>query len=96
MESKLFTKKSKIRIEFEDHDKFTIVDVYSPDKLGLLYQITNKLTELGLSIYFAKIATRGDDVLDAFYVLDSNEKKISPLMHELIEMELKDIIEELL
>ncbi len=96
LESKLFTKKSKVRIEFEDHAKFTIVDVYSPDKLGLLYQITNKLTELGLSIYFAKIATRGDDVLDAFYVLDSNENKISPLMHELIEMELKDTIEELL
>ncbi len=96
LESKLFTKKSKVRIEFEDHEKYTIIDVYSPDKLGLLYQITNKLTELGLSIYFAKIATRGDDVLDAFYVLDSNEKKISPLMHELIEIELKDTIEELL
>jgi [protein-PII] uridylyltransferase len=96
LESKLFTKKSKVRIEFEDHPKFTIVDVYSPDKLGLLYQITNKLSELGLSIYFAKIATRGDDVLDAFYVLDSNEQKISPLMHELIEEKLKSTIEELL
>ncbi|MBK7380212.1 MAG: hypothetical protein IPJ03_14690 [Ignavibacteriales bacterium] len=28
-------------------------------------------------IYFAKISTKGDDIVDSFYVLDRNNKKIS-------------------
>lgn len=96
LENKLFRKKSKIKIEFEDHNKYTIIDVYSPDRLGLLYQITKKLNELGLSIYFAKIATKSDDVVDAFYVLDYDGNKISSDRYELITVELTKSIEELL
>ncbi|PJA97091.1 MAG: [protein-PII] uridylyltransferase [Ignavibacteriales bacterium CG_4_9_14_3_um_filter_34_10] len=95
-ENKLFRRRSKIKIKFEDHDKYTIIDVYSPDCLGLLYQITRKLNEIGLSIYFAKIATKSDDVVDAFYVLDYNSNKISSDRYELISVELTKSIEELL
>lgn len=96
IENKFFRRKGKIRIAFEKHDKYTIIDVYSPDRLGLLYQITKKMNELGLSIYFAKIATQGDDVVDAFYVLDRNRKKVSANEHELITVELTETIKELL
>jgi [protein-PII] uridylyltransferase len=95
-ESKLFRRRSKIKIKFEDHDKYTIIDVYSPDCLGLLYQITRKLNEIGLSVYFAKIATKSDDVVDAFYVLDYDGNKISSDRYELITVELTKSIEELL
>jgi [protein-PII] uridylyltransferase len=96
IENKLFKRKGKIKIAFEKHDKFTIIDVYSPDRLGLLYQVTKKMNELGLSIYFAKIATKGDDVVDSFYILDRNRKKISPEVNELITHELTQTIEEML
>jgi [protein-PII] uridylyltransferase len=96
IENKLFKRKGKIKIAFEKHDKFTIIDVYSPDRLGLLYQITKKMNELGLSIYFAKISTKGDDVVDSFYILDRNRKKISPDVNELITHELTQTIEEML
>jgi [protein-PII] uridylyltransferase len=96
IENKLFKRKGKIKITFEKHDLYTIIDVYSPDRLGLLYQITKKMNELGLSVYFAKISTKGDDVVDSFYILDRNRKKISPDVYELITHELTQTIEEML
>ena len=96
LENKLFKRKGKIKIVFEKHDKYTIIDVYSPDRLGLLYQITKKMNELGLSIYFAKINTKADDIVDSFYILDRYKKKISPNEYELITHELTLTIEEML
>lgn len=96
LENKLFKRKGRIKIAFEKHDKYTIIDVYSPDRLGLLYQITKKINELGLSIYFAKIATQGDDVVDAFYILDRSRKKVSKENYELITLELTESIKEML
>lgn len=96
LENKLFKRKGKIKIAFEKHDKYTIIDVYSPDRLGLLYQITKKMNELGLSIYFAKISTKADDVVDSFYTLDKQSKKVSANVHQLITHELNQTIEELL
>jgi [protein-PII] uridylyltransferase len=96
LENKLFKRRGKIKIVFEKHDKYTIIDVYSPDRLGLLYQITKKMNELGLSIYFAKINTKADDIVDSFYILDRHKKKISSNEYELITHELTLTIEEML
>lgn len=96
LENKLFKRRGKIKIVFEKHEKYTIIDVYSPDRLGLLYQITKKMNELGLSIYLAKIATKSDDVVDSFYTLDRNGNKVSPNEFELIRFELTEAIKELL
>ena len=96
IENKLFKRRDKINIVFEKHEKYTIIDVYSPDRLGLLYQITRKMNELGLSIHLAKIATKSDDVVDAFYTLDRNGNKVSPNEYELIRFELTEVIKELL
>ena len=96
IESKFFKRKSKIKIKFESYDKYSIIDIYSPDRLGLLYQITSKMYELGLIVYFAKIATQSDDVVDAFYVLNRNGNKITESDYDLITLELTNAIEELL
>lgn len=96
IENKFFKRKGRIKVAFEKHDKYTIIDVFSPDRLGLLYQITREMNELGLSIYFAKIATQGDDVVDSFYVLDRNRRKVSSDEYELITLELTETIKELL
>jgi [protein-PII] uridylyltransferase len=96
IENKFFKRKGRVKVSFEKHDKYTIIDVYSPDRLGLLYQITREMNELGLSIYFAKIATQGDDVVDSFYVLDRYKRKVSVEEYELITLELTETIKELL
>ena len=96
IENKFFKRAGKVKIVFEQHEKYTIIDVFSPDRLGFLYQVTTKMTELGLIIYFAKIATKGDDIVDSFYVLDANGKKISPNDYEFIKSELTEIITQML
>lgn len=76
-------------VEFEDTPKYTIIDVYSQDSLGLLYRITETISRLGLDIYFAKIATRMDGIVDAFYVLDREGRTVtSPEQREGIRLEL--------
>ena len=96
IESKLFKKKGNVKIAFENHERYTIIDVHSPDRLGFLYHVTSKMNELGLNIFFAKISTQGDEIVDAFYVLDRNSKKISPNDYELIKNELTSSIDKLL
>ncbi len=96
IETRLFKRTGKVKIEFENYEKYTIIDIFSPDRLGFLYQVTNKMNQLGLSIYFAKIATRGDDIVDSFYVLDASGKKISQNDYDLIRTELMETISQLL
>jgi len=57
-------------------DDFTIVDVYTQDRIGVLFTITHTLHRLGLSIHVAKISTNVDQVADVFYVTDERGGKI--------------------
>jgi len=95
IEKKLFKRSGKIQIDFEKHDKYTILDIFSPDRLGFLFQVTNKINQLGLIIYFAKISTRGDDIVDSFYVLNREGKKVSFNDYDFLKSELINSIEEI-
>ena len=89
-------KNVKIAVEFEDSKDYTIIDVFAPDSLGFLYKVSRKISELGLNIYFAKIATRTDGIVDSFYVLDFNGNKITDEnMKEKIRNEILAVIYEL-
>ena len=59
-------------IEFDNEvsGDYTVIDIYTHDKVGLLYWITSTLTTLGLYIGVAKISTKVDQVADVFYVKD--------------------------
>ena len=96
IDNKLFKRKDKIIIDYEDYDKYTIIDVHAPDRVGMLYQITSKMDELGLVVYFSKIASKGDTVVDSFYVLDRNGKKIADSDRDLITLELTVGIDKIL
>lgn len=85
-----------LEVEFEEHDDFNIIDISAPDKIGLLYYITNKMSELGLTVAFAKISTKADGVLDAFYVNMSNGKKIKPSEYQFIRTEIIKEIQSIL
>lgn len=85
-----------LEVEFEEHDDFNIIDISAPDKIGLLYYITNKMSELGLTVAFAKISTKVDGVLDAFYVKMSNGKKIKPSEYQFIRTEIIKEIQSIL
>lgn len=96
LEQKLFKRSGQVKVSFDNHERYTIIDVFSPDRLGFLYHITRKMSELGLVIHFAKISTKGDDIVDSFYVLNQSGKKISPSDLAFIKEELINTIEQIL
>lgn len=56
---------------------YTVLDVSTWDRVGLLFTITNCLYHLWLEIHLAKITTMVDRVLDVFYVTDNEGRKIT-------------------
>jgi [protein-PII] uridylyltransferase len=61
---------TRVVIDNSSSERFTVIDVFSHDRPGLLYTISRKIFELELSVVLAKIATHLDQVLDVFYVTD--------------------------
>src|SRR3989304_4974700 len=59
---------TRIDIDNESSDTATVMDIYTNDRVGLLYDITKTLTKLGLSVDYAKISTKVDQWGDVFYV----------------------------
>jgi [protein-PII] uridylyltransferase len=60
------------RVQFDNEisKKYTVIDVYAEDRLGLLYRITATLAALGIQIHSAKVTTEMNRAIDAFYVTD--------------------------
>ena len=62
-----------VPVRYTNHDvasQFTVVDVFTQDRLGVLYAITRTLARLGLDVALSKVATEADRVADVFYVRD--------------------------
>jgi [protein-PII] uridylyltransferase len=83
---------SRVEVDNDVSEKYTVMDIYTHDKVGLLYNITKTLAELGLNIGVSKISTKVDQVADTFYVQDifgqkvAQEHKISELRNRLLEI----------
>lgn len=67
---------TRVQIDNNTAENFTIVDIFAHDRMGLLYTITATLFELNLSVSVAKIGTYLDQVVDVFYVTDEQGSKI--------------------
>jgi len=67
---------TRIEIDNEVSADYTVIDIYTHDKVGLLYLISSTLTTLGLYIGVSKISTKVDQVADVFYVRDIFGQKI--------------------
>lgn len=66
---------TEIVVTNEVSDEYTVVDVYTHDRVGLLYRIAQALYALKLDIHLAKISTNVDQVLDVFYVTEADQTK---------------------
>ncbi|MGA2317035.1 MAG: [protein-PII] uridylyltransferase [Thermodesulfobacteriota bacterium] len=66
----------EVKINNKDSDFYTIVEVTGEDRLGILYEITQALTDHGCNIHFARISTLGNRIVDVFYVQDEWGEKI--------------------
>ncbi len=68
---------NKVVIDNDISDEYTVIDIFANDKVGLLYDITRTLKELGLYIAVSKISTKVDQAADVFYVRDIFAQKIT-------------------
>jgi [protein-PII] uridylyltransferase len=70
-------------------EDYTVVDVITRDRVGVLFAITHGLHRLGVVIHLAKITTQAHQVLDVFYVTDGEGHK---LLEERRLTELRDTV----
>lgn len=68
---------TKVDIDNEVSEEYTVIDILTHDKVGLLYLITSTLAGMGLYIGVSKISTKVDQVADVFYVRDIFGQKIT-------------------
>lgn len=89
-------KEDQVIIDEDASDFYTLIEIYTWDRPGVLHAITNTLYGLGLSIQLAKISTPGAQVADVFYVTDlSGEKLMNYDKHEEIREKLLACLNEM-
>jgi len=69
--------RTEIEVDNEVSAGFSVIDVYTQDRLGVLYSITQTLADLGLDIHLSKIATEASRVADVFYVREQAGGKLT-------------------
>ena len=67
---------NKVFIDNNMSDKYTIIEINTLDRIGLIYELTKKFYLLKLKISSAKILTMGYGINDIFYIQDQKGNKI--------------------
>jgi [protein-PII] uridylyltransferase len=67
---------TRIVIDNDAHPTYTLVDIQTPDRLGLLYYLLKALGRVGVQIALSRITTEKGAAVDSFYVTDSEGRKI--------------------
>lgn len=68
---------TEVTLDNRTSGQYTVLDVFTQDRVGLLFAITHTLFTLGLQIHLARISTNADQALDVFYVTDRKGHKIT-------------------
>jgi len=68
--------RTEIKVDNEVSGDFSVIDVYTQDRLGVLYTITRTLADLALDIHLSKVATEAHRVADVFYVRERSGGKL--------------------
>ncbi len=61
---------TEVKVDNQISQDFTVLDIFTQDRPGVLYTIARVLHEKGLDIQWSKVATEADRVADIFYVRD--------------------------
>lgn len=85
--------KTRVVIDNDVSPRYTVVDVYARDHVGLLYTIAHVLHQEGLSIALSKVNTEGLKAADVFYVETPEGQKLDAERCEALRQRLVDAIE---
>jgi [protein-PII] uridylyltransferase len=61
---------TRITVENKTHPAYTLIQIQTPDRLGLLYQLVSAFGEEDVSIALSRISTEKGAAIDTFYVAD--------------------------
>ncbi len=67
---------TRIMVDNKTHPFFTIIEVQTPDRMGLLYSLLRAFSEARVSIQASRITTEVEMALDTFYVVGEDHAKI--------------------
>ena len=90
---KIMNAPARVFINNELSNTQTVLEINGKDRVGLLYFLTTKLTDLGIQIQSASVSTYGHRIVDVFYVKDIfGMKIINKNIFKKIKNELKNIL----
>jgi [protein-PII] uridylyltransferase len=67
---------TRISIDNGIHPVYTVVDIQTPDRLGLLYYLLRAFSDTHVDIVLSRITTEKGAAIDSFYVTDEEGRKI--------------------
>jgi [protein-PII] uridylyltransferase len=67
---------TEVNVDNKSASNYSIIEVITLDRPALLFVLSMALQQVGLSIWFAKINTEGERVIDVFYVLSESGQKV--------------------
>jgi [protein-PII] uridylyltransferase len=67
---------TRIVIDNDAHPIYTLIDIQTPDRLGLLYSLLKAFGTAGVQIALSRIATEKGAAIDSFYVTDHEGRKL--------------------
>ena len=68
---------ARVLIDNQASRTYTVVEIHSRDRPGLLYDVARALTNMSIQIASAKISTYGVQAIDVFYLLDLFGQKVT-------------------
>jgi [protein-PII] uridylyltransferase len=83
-------------VVFDDQisEQYTVVDVFTVDRIGLLYDISRTISEHCHNIHMARIGTDADRVADAFYLTTEDGQKLNdPDVVERLRIDLLTVLD---
>ena len=84
---------TRFHFDNEVSETRTLVEIETEDRIGLLYAISQTLSELALDISAAKISTEKGAAIDSFYVREADGSKVlAKERHHSIERRLRHAI----
>jgi [protein-PII] uridylyltransferase len=63
---------TRVTVENKTHPAYTLVQIQTPDRLGLLYDLLSAFGQENVSIALSRISTEKGAAIDTFYVADQN------------------------
>jgi [protein-PII] uridylyltransferase len=85
-----------ITFDNDTSDYYSVIEIETEDRVGLLYVISHTLSDLHLDIALAKISTEKGAAIDSFYITDESDHKVTATEYQhFIEDQLRAAIESL-